>query len=316
MSKIWNFLLPESGVHQCLVHQLGQPGQQVFIDGVAQVAREGHLIYAGPGNSLLELRYQERAQSWTLLVNGLCVEDYSPGKRHGGDDSLRELRSRPDGSYLIQPDFDASLEMNVIRKYRFEACGKLHEVELTHDHGVWEVIADRKVVDRKAHGMTDMSCEARFNIEAANGELLDACVRMRYDLILVIWKYSMTVNGVDIPIYWTKTKGVVQPPVEPPVIVAEAAPLADLADMSQRFAPECARLDPVEVAPDDTCPEELPQGVSFDAAAGSYQATIRGKTGKFIFLGEFRTAEEAHEKYLEALPMHCPDKRVVPSIPT
>jgi len=309
MSKVWNFLLPESGVHQ-----LGLPGQQVFIDGVLQTAREGHLIYAGPGSSLLELRYQDRMRQWTLLVNGLAVEEYNSGRRQCGDESLRELRSRPDGSYLIQPVFDAPLDLNAIRKFRFKACGRLHEVELTHEHGVWEVIADKKVIDRKAHGMTDMSSEVRFDIQAADGQLLDTCVRMRFSLKEVLWKYFMSVNGVDIPACWTKTKGDI-PDCGTPIIVSEAETALDGTSLPHRFVPECVKLERIEVPSEDAKEEELPQGVSFDAALGSYQANVKGKSGKFIFLGEFGTAAEAHAKYLEALPIHCPDKRVVPDIP-
>lgn len=312
MSKVWNFLLPESGVHQCLVHQLGVPGQQVFIDGVLQTAREGHLIYAGPGNSLLELRYQDRTKQWGLLVNGHAVEDYNSGKRQCGDESLRELRSRPDGSYLIQPDFDAPLDINVIRKFRFIACGRVHEVELAHDHSVWEVIADRKVIERKAHGMTDMSGEVRFSIEAADGQLLDTCLQMKFSLKEVLWKYLLIVNGVDIPACWTKTGGDLVGCEMPTIVTAE--PTEDGKSLRQN-PPECVKLAPVEIPPEDTALEELPQGVSFDAVLGSYQANIKGKSGKFIFLGEFGTAAAAHEKYLEALPIHCPDKRVVPDIP-
>lgn len=72
---------------------------------------------------------------------------------------------------------------------------------------------------------------------------------------------------------------------------------------------------PPDLTPNLGTPDALPQGVSFDSESGAYQATVRAsKTGRFVFLGGFSTPAEAHQKYLEALPIYCPEKRVLPPI--
>merc|ERR1719215_423709 len=54
-------------------------------------------MFTGPCGSLLELQLMNG--KWELLVNGHIVESYTAGKRQSQGDSLRDLRSRPDGSY-------------------------------------------------------------------------------------------------------------------------------------------------------------------------------------------------------------------------
>jgi hypothetical protein len=58
----------------------------------------------------------------------------------------------------------------------------------------------------------------------------------------------------------------------------------------------------------------LPQGVSFNRDTGRYQATIKSKTGRWVDLGEHSTPEEAYQKYLEAMPIHNPNKVLAPSV--
>lgn len=58
-------------------------------------------------------------------------------------------------------------------------------------------------------------------------------------------------------------------------------------------------------------PEVLPQGVVFNIACGTYEARIRASSGRFVFLGQHDTAAEAHQKYLEAMPIHCPGKKIL-----
>lgn len=266
-------------------------------------------MFSGPEDSLLELRCQ--GKQWSLLVNGITVEDYNPSKRASGDESLRELRSRPDGAYIISPQVDArELDLNVVRKFSFVALGKLHEVCVAHSDCIWQVLSGGNLVDRIAHKISDSSGEAAFDIEVAPEQKVRATVSMTWDSYKWLWRYTLTIQteGVcgthsqDVPFSWSKISGQVAG-VEPPIVVA---------------AEDGVAVEPVSVQqeppPTDDPPQNLPQGVSFDSSTGSYQANIRAKTGRFVFLGEFRTPDEAHQRYLEAVPVHCPEKQLAPDL--
>lgn len=297
------------------VEQLGTPGERVFINGEQQPAREAR-IFTGPGNSLLELRKGQAGQ-WSLLVNDLLVEDYCEGKRSSKDESLRELRGKPDGSYMISTGFDAAnlRDLNVIRKFRFAASGDTHELEVAHWDCIWQVVFDGKIVDRVVHRLKDNNGEASFKLEVAGGKRLDAGLHMTWLSVKGIWRYTLVVNSVEIPHCWSKVQGDIDPP--PPVL--DVAPLASAGeaqgDLPEPIGPR-PTLQEEELESPPLSREALPQGVSFDALSGAYQANVRSKTGKFVFLGEFRTVDEAHECYLKALPVHCPEKLVAPAVPT
>mmetsp|Transcript_112131 Transcript_112131/g.349464 ORF Transcript_112131/g.349464 Transcript_112131/m.349464 type:complete len:318 (+) Transcript_112131:70-1023(+) len=314
-TKVWNFLLPNAGgQHQLRVEKLGTQGQAVFIDGEQQPAREAQ-IFAGPGDSLLELRKGQAGQ-WSLLVNGLIVEDYCEGKRNSKDESLRELRGKADGSYLISTGFDATnlRGLNVIRIFRFAALGESHELQVSHHECIWQVLYDGKLVERLVHRLNDNNGSASFKLEVGQGVKLEAALRMTWLNLAMVWRYTLRVNGVEIPHCWSKVQGDVEPP--PPVLdvlpptADGSAPQPEPAEAEPEDSP-----DPEPQPPAPQAPQTLPQGVSYDGLSGAYQATIRAKTGKFVFLGEFRTAEEAHACYLEAVPRHRPDRAPAPEIP-
>jgi len=309
-TKVWNFLLPGCGTHQLRVEEIGTAGQTAFLDGAMQSQREV-LIFSGPDDSLLEVRQQ--GGQWRLLVNGLVVEDYVPNRRKTGDETLRELRGKPEGSYMICPDIDAStLELNIIRKFRFTVCGQLHEVRVAHFDCIWQVVVDGHLVDRVAHKLVDNSGEARFYVKALDGSgwRLKALVRMLWIPRGKVWHYNLAVAGQDVPMCWSKVAGDV-PGVEPALIVVPD----DMRRESEEdlLAEEAAQDEHPACGP--SAEEALPQGVSRDPATGGYQANIRAKCGKFVFLGEFQTPQEAYQRYLEALPSHCPEKALVPTIP-
>lgn len=309
-AKVWKFLLPGSGSHTVRVDHLGTDEIQVEIDGVPSSLPTQRCVFTGPANSLCEVRYA--AQDWLLYVNGVGVEDYSPSR--GGkqnDQSLRQLRSRPDGSYLIQTEIDATeVDLNLVRKYRFVAHGELHEVHVAHYDWIWQVVLDGALVDRVAHKRSENNGEAHFEVPGPGGSRLPAAVSMEWKQRGSVWQYAFAVAGTDVPAYWTQAKGGLYPPVTPIIIAADLPPgIATLEEEEQ--AVTSAPLSP----PPAPAPEQLPQGVSYDASSDAYQANIRAQTGRFVFLGEFRTPEEAHEKYLEAIPLHCPSKALAPGVP-
>lgn len=282
-TRIWNFLLPETGSHEFRVDNQNSSAQMtVYIDGMPLEAPPGTTMFTGPSGSLLELRSINGTTE--LLVNGLMVERYTAGKRQTQDDSLRNLTSRPDGSYTIATEFSAvGMALNIVRKFRFTARGELHEVEVAHADWVWQILHNGRLLDRKQHSVWENTGSCRFQIDVPGTGQLEVEVLMSWDLIKMIWFYSLLVNRMSVPPHWSKFRGEMPEVSILEVVAASAEPTIE------------------QVAPPPFVPEVpavLPQGVSYDSLAGSYQANIR-QNNKFLFLGEFRTVEEAHARYLE-----------------
>jgi len=282
------------------------------------------MIFTGPENTIIELRSQNKG--WTLHVNGYVVEDYNPNRRAHGDDTLHCLRSKPDGSYLITPSFDISeVEMNIVRKFQFmlgdAGSQRLHEVRVAHSDCIWQVSVDGHLVARESHRITDCSGEADFIMTGPSGEHVPSIVTMEWPASIDAatcraWIYRLVVNGMEIPACWTKVGGPVQLAATPSVFlhVASYAQVPEQHALVSAPAPFPEALSTWEtVAPPP--PAVMPQGVSFDSIGGHYQANIRNRAGKFVFLGEFLSAEEAHQAYINAVPVHCPDKQLVPGFP-
>eukprot|EP00929_Paragymnodinium_shiwhaense_P091509 TRINITY_DN51428_c0_g2_i1.p1 TRINITY_DN51428_c0_g2~~TRINITY_DN51428_c0_g2_i1.p1 ORF type:complete len:323 (-),score=57.84 TRINITY_DN51428_c0_g2_i1:149-1117(-) len=305
--KVWNFFLPDSGKHTLMVEKIGTTGQRVYVDGSGQTNTQGTLIFTGPENSLLELK-KAPANQWQLLVNGMCVEDYTMDRHGDTDQTLRELRHRPDGSYLICPDFVADgMDLQIIRKFRFLACGYIHEVAIAHHDCLWHVVVDGNVVERQPHRLRDCHGEITFDIQAFDGQVLRAGMHMNWSARTMTWVYQLTVNCKDIPVCWTKCGGETCAPAELPVLIVVADASSPASYLSDPL-PDTPSATEEEEFPLAHVPDVLPQGVSYDAASNSFQANIRVSSGKFICLGEFRTCEEAHQKYIESVPIYCPGK--------
>jgi len=306
--KTWQFLLPESGNHTVRVHKIGTREQDIEVDGQilpanAQRTSSGggsaSCVFTGLGDAVCELRAHGKA--WHLYVNGLLVEDYSADRRETKDETLRNLKGRPEGSYLIQTEIPAeNFNLHVIRKFRFVLQGVLREVQVAHWDWIWQIMLDGKIVDRVAHEKSIEVGESNFDVRAEDGTRLPAAIHMAWQPKINIWRYRLYVAGAEVPVCWTKATGDVQPPSEPPVI-GEDIPLCPNACQA---AAEAEARNVVQ--------ESLPQGVSYDAASGMYQANIRSAAGRFVFLGDFSTPEEAHQRYLEAIPSHNPGRPVLP----
>merc|ERR1712061_620325 len=119
-------------------------------------------------------------------------------------------------------------------------------------------------------------------------------MRMTWISAQKAWHYALAVNSVDVQAYWIK--GEIAQVVEPVVVVTEAPVPPPSPDSAHVIGNENL---PHSGTPWPGADAALPQGVCFDEAAGKFQATIRNTAGKFVSLGSFQTADEAHQKYLE-----------------
>jgi hypothetical protein len=303
MVRVWNFVLPDSGNHVFRVEGLGAGLRRAFLDDQEVEVRPGQETFAGPGGALLRIkecgaptqtpRSIDKEAKWVLLVNERQVEEVDPSG-HG----LRDLRSMPEGSYTIATGFDAEgVLQNACRKYKFYVDGAPHEVAVAHRECVWQVSLDGKLVDQQSHSLNDNS--GTVELPSIKGRL-----SVTWVLKELKWSYCLTVAGVLVPASWTKAKGDTVGVVPPQI--SSGAPVSHAAD-------------PVPVANSadaEVVHDSLPQGVSYDKETKTFQANIKDdKTKRYICLGEFASADAAHQKYLEARSRYAPEKQIAPEVP-
>lgn len=284
-SLCWKYLCPATGVNEFTVFRVGEPLQIVEINGVVVDAPPGTTMFTGPGGNLLELR--KISEKWRLIVDGALVEEYEVGKHSRGDEnSLRELRHMPEGSYMIAPALTVQSDnLKIVRKFRFIVNDSLQELHVAHKDWIWHFIHNGCILNRLTHSMAEDNCERHFELDNPDGTKAMADVRMDWDERQKIWKYSLKVNTVPVPTFWTSSWGQ-NDEVMPPEVSNFGVNLEDVPSPPDSLP---CQMEHREL-------ESLPQGVSYDAAHKAYQANMMVR-GKFMFLGEFATVEEARDRY-------------------
>lgn len=312
MVRVWNFVLPESGNHSFRVEGLNDGLRRAFLDNQELEVRPGQETFAGPGGALLRIkecgmptqtpRLLDKEAKWVLLVNERQVEEADPS-----GNSLRDLRSMAEGSYTIATGFDAGgVSQNACRKYQFLVDNATHEVAVAHRECVWQVSLDGKLVDQQSHSLGDNSGTVDLKVPAANGTHIPGKLTVTWILMELKWSYCLSVAGVLVPASWTKAKGNTVGVVPPQI--CSGAPVSNALETA---APVTHSADA------DVAPDSLPQGVSYDKETKTFQANIRDdKSKRYICLGEFASADAAHQKYLEARSRYAPDKNLAPEVPT
>jgi hypothetical protein len=313
MVRVWNFVLPESGEHCFRIEGLANGGsgdRRAFLDNQEMEVGPGQETFAGPEGALLRIKEctdpsktpVDKEAKWVLLVNERQVEEAD-----ASGNGLRDLRSMAEGSYTIATGFDAEgVFQNACRKYKFLVDGEPHEVTVAHRECVWQVSLDGKLIDQQSHSLGDNNGNVEMNVPTANGSHVPGRLSVTWVLKELKWSYCLCVGGVPVPASWTKAKGPA-PHVVPPAI-SSGASVSDTAD---------AQVTPGTGSGDaDVVPESLPQGVSYDRETKTFQANIKdAKTKRYICLGEFASADTAHQKYLEALDRYAPEKQLAPQVP-
>lgn len=316
-------MVPATGEHTLRVENIGTAKQRVKLDGVAIESHGGQVAFSGPGGALLRLKNEhemktlcasERQGKWTLFVNELMVEEAGIS-----GDGLRDLRTMGEGSYTIATSFPSTgIKRHACRKFTFVADGKTHNVVIAHKERIWQVALDGELVDQESQGLLESSRVVNFNVPTESA-LLPARIEIRWTIKDFTWSYRLYVAEVLVPANWIRARGKVRG-VKPPVVSGSALdgslPLAEGGHASETielFSSEEENSDK-ENQIEEADLDPLPQGVSFDREAKVFQANIKDPiTHRFACLGEFDTAEAAHQKYLEALPSYCPKKRLAPA---
>lgn len=298
-NQIWNFVLPESGEHSLHVVAVGTSKQRVFLDDVELQCKTGQTAFEGPDGAFLLLKQGAESKSgapdkfprWNLLVNDCMVEEAALS-----GNGLRDLRRFPDGEYTIANGFDAgNVVQNACRKFKFLLDGEQHEVTVAHQECVWQVSLDGKLVDQEKHALEENSGRVEFKVVASGGVKVPARLEMNWILKDMKWAYQLQVGGESVPAYWNKVKGFVSGISVPDIGSATAGPLPENPPNSPQ------QVEPESNIKDKQGMEPLPQGVSYDRETKTYQANIKDpKTKRYVFLGEFASAELAHRKYVEA----------------
>jgi len=321
MVRVWKYLVPGSGEHTLEVRNIGSRKQTVSLDGERLESQDGQIVFVAADRTVLRLKQDCKLSSllpsarqgkWTLLVNEQPMEELSCASRNG----LRSSQHLPDGSYTIATGFSSvGITKHACRKFRFEAAGRLHEVVVAHQASerLWLISLDDELVDQERHGILEMTGNTDFDVPVASGERLRACLRMFWSLTEFRWCCSLTVGSVAVPPSWSRGRGRMRKVKAPEVVADYAASNSAIISSSPSGDDKHHTHDEdrAEDSDDDDdnvddngsipLPDILPQGVSFDREAGVFQATIKDpNTNRFLFLGEFATAEDAHCKYVEA----------------
>merc|ERR1712176_1620886 len=116
--------------------------------------------------------------------------------------------------------------------------------------------------------MRDNSGQVNFCIEVAPQFQLEAVMRMRWVGKENKWQYSLSVNHTDVPAYWMNSGRHTTSDEAVVVIYEVPVPAPPPSPESAAFAAVAPADEPRNT--DAAC---LPQGVSFDSAAGTYNAT-------------------------------------------
>lgn len=318
MVRVWKFLVPGAGEHTLRIKALGKPQQHVSLDGADLQAKIGQTVFAGPGDTLLRLK--QESERWILLVNEQKVEEIGQSC-----DGLRDLRSIPDGSYTIATGFSVvglGIRRHACRKFKFLLDGVFHEVVVAQKDRAWQIALDGDLVDQESLGRLETTGQAQFDVPAAGGLHVPAVLNMTWSIMDFRWSYHLRVGQVVVPVCWTRFRGNIrraEPPkvfsgaVLPDPTPAEAVPEVAEASNSDLLCADAASSEDGDK--ENESPEYLPQGVSYDREAGSFQANIKDpRTNRFVFLGEFATSDEAYEKYLQAISKYEPEKILAPSL--
>jgi hypothetical protein len=169
------------------------------------------------------------------------------------------------------------------------------------------VSLDGKLVDQERHALEENSGRAEFKVDAGCGVKVPARLEMKWILTEMRWAYNLQVGGETVPAYWNKVKGFVSGVAVPDIGSATTGPLAENPFQNVLSEP----ISELETNRKDKPVESLPQGVSYDRETKTYQANIKDpKTKRYVFLGEFASAELAHNKYIEALDRFSPEKKL------
>lgn len=324
MVRVWKFLMPETGEHTLKVKSIGTSKQSLTLDGAVIESREGQTVFSGPGGCILRLK--KGSNQWTLLVDERQVEEVGTSA-----DGIRDLRSMTEGSYTIATGFSSAgigIKKHTCRKFNFFVDSTPHEVVVAHKDRVWHVSLDGLLVDREKHSLLESTGKVEFDVPAADGLRIPAMLEMAWSLVLYRWNYSLHVGDVLVPVSWTnfrgKTRGLTPPVVHTGAAPPETAAFPSLHE-SAKASPEgkpaeaagdtCPAEDTEIPDTEISCPDSLPQGVSYDREAGAFQAIIKDtKMNRFVLLGEFATVDEAHQKYLEELPRYAPERKLAPAV--
>jgi len=206
-------------------------------------------------------------------------------------------------SERLEKSFSTDSAWHEVRKFKFLLDGSQHEVAVAHKEFVWQVSLDGAlVVDQKCHTLSDNVGRAEFQVVAPTGVKVPARLEMSWVLKNMKWTYHLQVGDVNVPSSWNKVKDVTEKDVNcPEIFSAKARPLAQRSPLTQdgfgynaaarMFAPERegkesqshqSLRDIVQTLPgqersasDPELPKALPQGMSYDSEAKTYQDTSR-----------------------------------------
>lgn len=309
----WKFALTGTGTHHVRVKNLGQATQELYLDGAFVEAPQGCLTFTGPCGSLLE--FQQRGDSWVLLVDGFQLQQCNPHADQGEPPLCWDVELPNLGTHHIRAiglgrrGQEVFLDGVLIPAPEGELAftgpgGSLIELK-QRAAGVWQVFVDGQPGAEGIVGFTGLNpgqipSEAVWNFAVPNtGAVHSLKVHRIGHHDQQVWIDSTEIPAPPGQRAFTGPGGCL---LEIRALSGQLELFVDgrLAEVTlqhrtipteQTTAPASSPARAGEVA--------LPQGVSLDSSTGKYKANVRVQ-GRFRCLGEFATPEEAHQRYLAA----------------
>lgn len=326
----WKFSPPTiMGVHKLRVTNIGTDMQEVVLDGIPLDAPPSTMDFTGPGGVLLQLQRGLGGCGWQLKMDGHTVSPYDPKVESAAPPltwrfpvaatgQVHEFRVLHIGQSSQEFILDGATVMAPEGCLSLTGPGGTLLVLQDRGEGSWMLLVDGQAVEPALPGelasvgaappperttwvfiMPDMSAhEMQVNfiggsaqevyidgafVEAPAGTVMfTGPAGVLLELRTVDGSWQLYVDGLLCEQFSARS--------------STAAAVANHGGVSSPAIADDGRGGNRQVVSSES---GLPQGVSFDSESRAYQANLRVR-GKFMFLGEFATVEEAHAKYLEA----------------
>jgi len=297
----WKFPVQGMGTHHVRVTDIGTAEQTVFLDGTPLDAPPGTMTFTGPAASLLEL--QQRDNRWVLVVDGGSVfHQHNPNADPSSPLLVWNFSLPSTGSHQLRvANMGASGQEIYLDNTLIPApegtttftgpAGAL--LELRRQGSEWILLVDGVLVEAGGSGQTGGFFEAGWTFFSP---ITGQAHQVRVANIGRTGQ-EFSIDGVVLPApdgttTFTGPGGAlleIRPAGHAWSLFVDGIAVED-------FNARASTQPGQRVAVDTSI---LPQGVSYDAESKVYKANIK-VGGKFRFLGDFPTAQEAHERYLKA----------------
>mmetsp|Transcript_99182 Transcript_99182/g.285283 ORF Transcript_99182/g.285283 Transcript_99182/m.285283 type:complete len:404 (-) Transcript_99182:79-1290(-) len=305
----FRFSLLGAGTHHLRVTNIGSPSQEVFLDAAPLEAPPGTMTFTGPAASLLEL--QRRDGVWVLVADGAVVHPHNPNVDESDPVHIWNFTLQATGIHQLHVAHIGKSGQEIIldgtplaapegtTTFTGPEASLLQLVQ--QDDRRWVLLVDGIVVEASSEGALYSERSWTFLApQTGTAHQLRASNMGKEGQEVVI-------DGVVLPApvgttMFTGPGGALlelRPVGVAWVLFVDGVGVEDFNARSSTLTGDASGALLSEKRSAVATGTALPQGVSHDSETGMYKANIK-LGGRFKFLGDFATPEQAHSQYLAA----------------